>query len=111
MSQPFPSAPTMDDNHRAEARRRVMKSGKITFGDFMFARDCALRDVSGSGARISIAGAHEVPNEFFLVFSSDRSMRRAVVRWRSSNELGVHFEGEPISLVGNKDPRLRQFMF
>ena len=96
---------------RADLRRRVMKGGKITYGDFVFARDCSVRDVSPAGARVSVPGAHEIPDEFYLIVSSDRLMYRAQVRWRRGGEIGVSFEGKPHSLIDERDPRLRQFTF
>lgn len=95
---------------RAVPRRRVMKSAKIAFGDFIFVRDCALRDVTSTGARVVVGGAHEVPNEFHLVFPSERRMRKVRVAWRREGEMGVVYEGEPVS-VADGDPRLKQFTF
>jgi hypothetical protein len=94
---------------RAKPRRRVAKAAKITFGDFV--RDCALRDVSATGARITVTAAHEVPDEFHLIFSADRMMRKVLVIWRRGQEIGVEFDGELRNLMQDPDPRLRQFRF
>jgi hypothetical protein len=96
---------------RSKPRRRVAKAAKITFGDFVFVRDCALRDVSATGARITVTAAHEVPDEFHLIFSSDRMMRKVLVVWRRGQEIGVEFDGELRNLMQDPDPRLRQFRF
>ena len=105
-----PASPAAADK-RSEPRRRVVKGAKIAFGDFVFVRDCTVRDLSSRGARISTSGTHEVPDEFPLVFTADRLMRRARARWRTDREIGVMFEGDPVSLMANPDPRLRQFQF
>ncbi|MDQ0475379.1 hypothetical protein QO011_008422 [Labrys wisconsinensis] len=86
-----------------------MKSAKITFGDFIFARDCTVRDISASGARVTVTGANEIPNEFYLVMMTNRMMHRAHVAWRKGDTLGVTFEGEAENIARSDDPRLRQF--
>jgi PilZ domain len=96
---------------RAKPRRRVAKAAKMTWGDFIFVRDCALRDVSLTGARVTVKAAHEVPDEFYLIFSADRTMRKACVIWRRGEEIGVEFDGEIRNLMQDPDPRLRQFRF
>jgi hypothetical protein len=96
---------------RAKPRRRVAKAAKMTWGDFIFVRDCALRDVSPTGARVTVKAAHEVPDEFHLIFTTDRTMRRALVVWRRGEEIGVEFEGEVRQLMQDPDPRLRQFRY
>ena len=96
---------------RGKPRRRVAKAAKITFGDFVFVRDCALRDISAEGARITVTAPHEVPDEFHLIFSADRTMRKVNVVWRRGNDMGVKFDGECRNLMQDQDPRLRQFRF
>ena len=96
---------------RAKPRRRVAKAAKMTWGDFIFVRDCALRDVSPTGARLTVKAVHEVPDEFHLIFTADRTMRRALVVWRRGEEIGVEFEGEIRQLMQDPDPRLRQFRY
>ena len=111
MSTPVPDAShaAADSDRRTVPRQRVMKSAKITFGDFVFARDCAVRDISGTGARVTVSGASEIPNEFYLVMMTNRMMHKAHVAWRRGDTLGVTFEGEPENIARTDDPRLRQF--
>ena len=68
-------------------------------------------DVSVTGARITVTAAHEVPDEFHLIFSADRMMRKVLVVWRRGQEIGVEFDGELRNLMQDPDPRLRQFRF
>jgi hypothetical protein len=96
-------------DRRVAPRRRVMKGAKITFGDFIYVRDCSVRDISETGARISVVGASEIPKEFYLVLMTERSMRKVHVAWRKGDTLGIIFEGEAENLALNKDPRLKQF--
>jgi hypothetical protein len=100
-----------EENRRAAPRRRVAKAAKLAFGDFVFVLDCSVRDVGPDGARIRIASAHEVPEEFHLIFLTDRSMRKARAVWRTDVEIGVRYLEEASNLMQNSDPRLRQFQF
>lgn len=96
---------------RAEPRRRVVKRAKLAFGGFVFVRECTVRDTSPTGFRVSVTGAHEIPDEFYLVLTAERVMQQVRVKWRRGNDLGVESLSEPQNLVGNADPRLRQFQF
>ena len=100
-----------EHERRGGSRRRVVKSAKIAFGDFVFVRDCTLRDVAPNGARIRVDGAHEIPDEFYVVFSADKTMRHARIVWRTANEIGIEYESPARSLADDPDPRLRQFRF
>jgi PilZ domain len=96
-------------DQRTDPRRRVVKGTKIAYGDFVFVQDCTVRDLSASGARIAVTAAMELPEEFFLVFTTDRIMRKSRVKWRKAAEVGVIFEGEPHNYMADNDPRFRQF--
>jgi len=96
-------------DQRTDPRRRVIKGVKIAYGDFVFVQECTVRDLSNSGARIAVTGVSSLPEEFFLVFTTDRTMRKARVKWRRVDEIGVAFEGEPHNYMGDNDPRFRQF--
>ena len=98
-------------NRRSTPRRRVSKAGKIAFGDFVFVRDCSLRDVGATGARVRVPASHEIPDEFHLILTGDRLMHKARVVWRSKGELGVEFKGPPQNLMHDPDPRLKQFQY
>jgi hypothetical protein len=52
-----------------------------------------LSDVSQAGAKISIAGHLEIPNEFLLLLSDKSpSRRRCRVAWREGTHVGVEFQ-------------------
>jgi hypothetical protein len=53
--------------------------------------DCAVRDVSPGGARLRVADPKVVPAEFQLVFQQTGEFRRAKVRWRRAQHIGVSF--------------------
>ncbi len=77
--------------HRSESRgtprRRVLRSGRVVYGDGMSA-DCPIRDESATGARISI-GAHPLPRELVLVCVSTGVAYEAHVVWRRGQDAGL----------------------
>lgn len=90
------SAAKADDARRAAKRQRVLKSAKIVLDDWR-AIDCALRDVSETGAKILVNSTGDIPEKFRLYFASDSTIRDVQIAWRQHNMLGVHFSGEPKS--------------
>ena len=55
--------------------------------------ECVLRDVSATGARISVAVPEVVPDYFKLRIDGqgEQLFPKCRVRWRSGNELGIEF--------------------
>jgi hypothetical protein len=55
--------------------------------------ECVLRDVSATGARISVLDPEIVPDYFKLRIPGTPELQRCRVRWRSSSDLGLEFFG------------------
>ncbi len=91
----MPDQDTIETNKRTARRQRVLKQGKILLSNGMSVIDCTVRDVSETGAKLLCADPGAIPNEFRLVFASDRVMRDVKVAWRRPEMLGVHFMSEP----------------
>lgn len=83
-------APDAPKEHRAAQRRRVLKSAKIVFDDWR-AIDCTVRDVSETGARIQVGGAHTLPHKFRLLMVSENTIRLVQIAWKHNDTLGVTF--------------------
>lgn len=66
----------------------------IDVGDGSQPRSCTVLDVSEDGARLMMASPSELPPEFWLVLSKDRTRRRHCrMVWRSNNEIGIQYLG------------------
>lgn len=91
----MPRTDDTETNKRAAQRLRVLKQGKILLSNNMTVIDCTVRDLSGTGAKLLCADPGAIPNDFRLVFTSDRMMRDVKVVWRRPEMLGVHFTSEP----------------
>lgn len=79
------------DERRESRRRKTFLAGKVIFGADRLAMDCAIRDLSAGGARLSFADPHGLPGEFALQLPSRVTVFRAEVRWRKGQEVGVKF--------------------
>ncbi len=85
----------MTDIHRdSRASARVLSSflGRIELFNKQASYNCAIKDISGTGARVSIDNALLIPNEFILEIPSKGFKKRATVKWREDAEIGVSFE-------------------
>ena len=79
--------------HRVAKRYRVLKSAKIVFDDWT-SMDCAIRDLSETGAKIRVEGASRLPHRFRLLITSDNTIRDVQVAWFHHDTVGVAFLGE-----------------
>lgn len=82
----------MVKENRTTARQRILKSAKIVFDDWT-AIDCAVRDVSETGAKVKVAGAPSLPAKFQLLMLSDNTIRPVQVTWKQHDSVGVVFSG------------------
>ena len=90
-SEPNSSA-VMPVERRKVPRHRTLKAGSIRFNR-AGSIDCRVRNLSGAGAMLEVAGQLGIPNEFALVIAADRFRQNCRVVWRLPNRLGVAFAG------------------
>ena len=70
-------------------RRKVLKTGKITFGKSTAV--CTVRDMSPTGASIDFDDPSIVPDVFTLVLEMESAKRTCAVLWRKDRQIGVQF--------------------
>jgi hypothetical protein len=86
----------MSIEERESPRRNLHCPAWIDLGGTLPRREGILSDVSDRGARLTIAAANDLPDEFTLLFSTDGNRHRYCrVVWRSDVEVGVEFLGHP----------------
>jgi hypothetical protein len=78
-----------DDDRRELLHKRTLKAGRIVFNNRHSVIDCAVRDLSGNGARLMVASIIGIPDNFELHIGDDRKAARVV--WKSADCLGVAF--------------------
>jgi hypothetical protein len=79
-------------NKRFSSRRRLLKAGKIVFGQGGSVIDCTVRNVSRTGATLKVQNAIAVPKKFELRW--DGTAKRCTVVWRKMDCLGVTFDNK-----------------
>jgi hypothetical protein len=90
---------------RATQRRRTLKAGKIFINGGRSVIDCTVRNVSDTGALISVL-ASAVPAEFDLLL--DGRTHRCIVVRRKPDRLGIKFQPPPRCLDGSGgEPRAK----
>lgn len=73
------------------ARRRVLKTGKISFNHGSSSIDCTVRTLGEQGAGLSLISTVDVPNEFRLLIQSDGLDASCKVTSRTRTHLEVEF--------------------
>lgn len=78
-------------DRRNSPRKRILWGGLAGWknGD---STECIVHNLSDTGAHLQIRGP--VPKTFNLLIDGDRMSRACCVVWRSSNRVGVKFEGQ-----------------
>ena len=79
-------------NKKRQARKSLQQPGWITLDGGFAARRCVVRDMSTTGAKITIDDPNMLPAKLRLAFSRDaRTGRRCEVVWRRGKSVGVRF--------------------
>ena len=78
------------DEHRTAPRRRLLKTGKISFGGG--AIDCTVRNLSETGAALEVNSPVGIPEHFTLVIEPNHIQVPCRVVWRKETRIGIHFE-------------------
>lgn len=74
---------------RAAFRKRVLKNAQIILSDKAPKLDCAVRNLSNTGACLQLSTTYGIPMSFDVVLDGVRRPCRAV--WRTDTKMGVTF--------------------
>ena len=88
--------PPFVSDERAGARKRVLRGGKIVYGEEgEFSLDCLIHDVSDTGARISLKPNEFIPTNFYLIDAQRGMAYEAAASWirviKSIPQFGLKF--------------------
>ncbi|MFI4933137.1 MAG: PilZ domain-containing protein [Caulobacterales bacterium] len=89
MTEPPPEKDESD--HRAETRRRVLFSGKLVYGFPEMSLDCAIADISRTGARVRLPGPEPLIDPIYLIEVRHGLAFRAREVWRRESLVGLSF--------------------
>lgn len=82
----------MEYEKRKALRRNLRHRALIVRLDNTVVDDCAVADISATGAQLRLEPKDDFPDEFHLVLSKGAKVhRRCSVVWRSKNRIGVRF--------------------
>ncbi|MEX0345900.1 MAG: PilZ domain-containing protein [Rhizobiaceae bacterium] len=84
--------PQYHGERRAERRKRVLKGATITFNRGYGALQCVARNMTENGAMLAFGDTAGVPAIFDIQFAHEDETRKARIRWRKSEMVGVEFE-------------------
>lgn len=77
---------------RSSARRRTLLRGRICWGPhYAISADCAIRDLSETGAQLRLPITQPLPPTFALIHVLDGSAYEAALAWRKGEFAGVKF--------------------
>jgi len=80
----------IENEHRNTQRQRTLKAGKIILHHGTSVIDCTVRNISATGASITLPNAATVPADFELQI--DGQARPCKVAWRRLDRMGVKFK-------------------
>lgn len=89
--------------HRGKRRRKVLLSGMGYVPQTLATFDCTIRDLSETGARMTVRSGAIIPTRFLLINIRDRVAYEVQTIWRRESELGVTIV-RPVSLAANTHP-------
>jgi len=78
-------------NRRIAQRHRVLKGALIVFNAGGSTINCTVRNLSETGARLTVVSFLGIPNQFTLEFNDKTAAYDCEVVWRKETELGVRF--------------------
>jgi hypothetical protein len=76
---------------RGAPRRRTYKAARLAFGGGRAVITCLVRNLSKTGACISLDSPVGIPDSIHLVFDSGEPSRMSRVIWRNAKLMGVAF--------------------
>ncbi len=81
----------MGMEQRRHPRQLVLKTGKLDCAGEGGMVDCALLNISRSGACVLVPDSAAIPNSISMIIDGDNVVRRCNVAWRAGARIGVAF--------------------
>lgn len=91
MPSNLPHELPLQAERRPDRRRRSFLAGRITFDDGRRVFDCAIRDLTDRGARITIPENQTLLPCFHLISMRARAVHDCAVVWMKDGEAGLSF--------------------
>jgi hypothetical protein len=82
-----------DAERRIAPRTKTLKRGKVYFNNMSSTFDCVVRNISSTGALLTLDESAHLPKEFDIRIGEERALRAARLVYRRGVLAGVHFSG------------------
>jgi hypothetical protein len=79
------------EERRGERRRRVLFFGRIADETGATLTDCAITNLSSTGAQVRLYAARTLPRLVYLIDPKTHAAHLSQVVWRRDDRLGLHF--------------------
>jgi hypothetical protein len=76
---------------RKAPRKKVLLTSKIVYGDGAYVLDCTIRDISASGAFITLSQGRSIPGEIYLLDLANRVAYYAKIVSQRASGYGIKF--------------------
>ncbi len=86
-----PQAASSDSERRIAPRVRTLKQAKILFNNRYSTFDCTVRNISATGALLTIDRAVPLPKVFEIRIGESEPVRPAKLVYRRDSFAGIHF--------------------
>ena len=100
------SSAAIPAERRRAGRHRALLAGKLANEDATTTIDCAIRNISDTGAMIETSTPHLIPNKMHLVQIKEGVAWDVEVIWRRGNRIGLSL-GDRHDLKENTEKQLR----
>lgn len=84
-------APAGGLEQRKSPRKKVLLTGKVIYGEGVHVYDCTIRDISATGARITLAQGRAIPAAVYLLDMGNRMAYEAAVVSQRAGGFGLKF--------------------
>lgn len=83
---------TDSTEHRRHPRELVLRTGKLDCAGDGGTIDCALLNISRSGACVLVPEGAVIPDSVSMIIDGDNEVRHCSVAWRVGARIGVAFD-------------------
>jgi hypothetical protein len=100
---------TKFDSDRTSQRYKVFKGARIGFNCEFSSVECIIRNLSETGAFITVQDGILVPNHFMLFNELDGYKIECDIVWRQGNGFGVRFTSQRIPIRSTRPQVINQY--
>jgi len=91
VERPPPPSQAVGAERREELRRRVLLTGILIHGPADLTVDCAIRDLTDSGARVRLGAPDDLSQPLMLLVCRSGEAFEGEIAWRRGKEIGLSF--------------------